>query len=387
VTNLKGLPATAFAGVIALGIALDLVHRETGFGQDFHTYLAAALTGLNLGWDHIYDQVAVAVAQDQLAPNLWSQPFLSPPPAAWLVIPLVPLPFQAAYLTWEVLMVAALAAALAWSTSYTGPARWIAAAAALVPWWVFHAVHVGQAAPLIAAAVLVAWRLLRQERDVAAGLVLVLVLLKPNTAVFVPVALLFMGRRKALLAWLGACAALTVASVAVIGPHGVMAYVSDLRQVTPLELRGASQLTLGNLLALSPGAFAVVRALVAIAGLMALFRYRREPGMALAAGALVSLLTTSYLHGSDLCLFLAAGWIVWHERPDPAWRALLAGTWVLATPFLDGSVLAPALNRWVLCEVAVLAAFLVDAWARRPVLNSPGASFTAWAASGRQAPA
>jgi hypothetical protein len=77
---------------------------------------------------------------------------------------------------------------------------------------------------------------------------------------------------------------------------------------------------------------------------------------------------------------------VWHERREPAWRALLAGVWVLATPFLDGSALAPALNRWVLCEVVVMAAFVVEAW-RRPLTRLVSEVLTGSAASRRQAPA
>jgi hypothetical protein len=165
------------------------------------------------------------------------------------------------------------------------------------------------------------------------------------------------------------------------------AYLSDLSHVSRPELRGAAQLTVASLLGLSPVASAVVRGVIALATLATMYRYRREPGMALAAGAVGSLLTTTYLHGSDLCLLLAAGWIAWHERPAPLWRALLAAVWLLATPFLDGSMFAPPLNRWVVCEVVVLSAFVIDAWLAPRLASSRLASLTGWAASGRQAPA
>ncbi len=383
---MKSLLAFSFAAIVALALALDFVHPDIA-SVDFHTYLAAAVVGLQQGWTHIYDEPAVAAAQHQIAPHLWSQPFLSTPPVAWLAAPFAALPYPLAYFAFATLTLVALAAALAWSTGYRGAARWIAAAAALVPWWVLHSFHVGQVAPLLAAAVIVAWRLLREERDVAAGLVLVVILFKPNTAALVPVALLLTGRSKSLLAWLGGAAVVGIASVALIGPHGMSAYLSDLSHVSRPELRGAAQLTVASMLGLSPVMSAVVRGAIAVATLATMYRYRREPGMALAAGAVGSLLTTTYLHGSDLCLLLAAGWIAWHERPAPLWRAVLAGVWLLATPFLDGSMFAPPLNRWVVCEVVVLFAFVIDAWLAPRLASSRVASLTGWAASGRQAPA
>lgn len=385
-TRLRSPLAVVFVGLIVLAIALDFVHSDL-VGVDFHTYEAAATVGLQQGWSHLYDEGAVAAAQRRLDPELLVQPFLSPPPVAWLAALFTPLPFQAAYLAWAVLSLAALTAAFAWSTLYPGAGRWIAVAAAFVPWWVLHAIHLGQVAPLVAAAVLVAWRLLREDRDVAAGLVLLALLLKPNTALLVPVALLVTGRSRAFLAWLIGTAVLALASVAIIGPHGVSAYMADLGHITEPEIRGASQLTLGLLFGLSPPVSAVVRGTIVVAALATMFRYRREPAMAIATGAVASLLTTTYLHGSDLCLLLAAGWIAWHERPDPIWRALLGGVWLLATPILDGSPLAPPLNRWVLCELAVMAALLVDAWAGRPLAIWRRHPLTPWAASGRQAPA
>jgi hypothetical protein len=383
----RSIIATVFAGVVAGAIALDFARGyESVNGIDFHTYLAAAIVGLRDGWSHIYDQGIVAATQQELAPRQWTQPFLSTPPVAWLVAPFSVLPFEVAYFGWGVFTLAVLAGALAWSTDYRGVARWVAAGAALVPWWVIHSVHVGQVAPLLAASVIVSWRLLRERRDAAAGLILALLVLKPNTAVFVPLALLLAGRWKAFASCLGATAVIAAVASISLGQHGLAAYWSALTHVTASEMRGASQLTVATTLGLTPAAAAAARTLIVAVTLAVMFRLRGEPGMAMAAGAVGSLLTTTYLHGADLCLFLAAGWIVWHERREPAWRALLAGVWVLATPFLDGSALAPALNRWVLCEVVVMAAFVVEAW-RRPLTRLVSEVLTGSAASRRQAPA
>jgi len=385
VTRFKPVLAAVFAGVVALGIAKDFVHREL-VGVDFHTYLAAAVVGLTRGWTHIYDQGPVDAVQKSLDPHVWSQPFLSTPPVAFLVTPFAAVPYRAAYLAWAVLSVAALAGALAWSTSHRGAARWLAVATAFVPWWVIHAVHVGQVAPLIAAAVLVAWRLLREDRDIAAGLVLVALALKPNTALLVPVALLITSRYRALAAWFGASALIALVSVALIGPAGLMAYANDLMHVPSSALRGAAQLTVMTAFHLSPEAGVAARLAILGVALAAMWRFRRETGMALAVAATGSLLIIGYLHASDLCLFLAAGWIVWNERTQAAWRAVLAGVWVLSTPFLENSTLSPTLNRWVVCELLVLAAFAVEAFG--PVIvRSLHRALTGWAAPWRRAPA
>jgi len=385
VNRFRPVLATVFAGALALAIAANLVHKEL-VGIDFHTYLAAAIVGMSQGWSHIYDAGPVDAAQRALDPHVWTQPFLSTPAVALLVTPLAAVPYSAAYLAWAAVSVAALAGALAWSTNYRGAARWLAVAAAFVPWWVIHAVSLGQVAPVIAAAVLVAWRLLREDHDIAAGLVLGALALKPNTALLVPVALLVTARFRALAAWLGATAVIALVSVALIGSAGVMAYANALTHVPAGALRGASQLTLMTAFSLSPVAGIVARVAILGVVLATMYRLRREAGMALAVGAAGSLLIIGYLHASDLCLFLAAGWIAWHERPQPAWRAVLAGVWVLATPFLENSAMSPALNRWVVCELLVVAAFAVDAFGPA-TLRSLHGLLTGWAASWRRAPA
>lgn len=377
--------ATVFAGLVALGIARDFVQRDM-IGVDFHTYLAAAVVGLRRGWGHIYEESPVATVQHQLDPHVWAQPFLSTPPMAMLVVPFAALPYPVAYYAWGAITLAAFAAALAWSTRYRGPARWLATAAAFVPWWVIHAIHVGQVAPLIAAAVLVAWRLLRDDRDFAAGLVLTFLVLKPNTALLVPVALLFTRRFRALGVWAGASGFIALLSVFMLGPRGVIGYMNDLTHVSALALTGASQLTAGTAFGLSNAAALAVRVAILGISLGAIYRYRHQIGMAIAAAASGSLLIITYLHGSDLCLFLAAGWIVWNERPQPEWRAVLAGIWVLSTPLLDGSAMAPPLNRWVVCELLVMVAFAIDAFG--PVAAERYRRvLTGWAASRGRAPA
>lgn len=360
--------------IVALGLAVDVVNVDYRMGIDFHTYLAAANVGLQQGWSHIYDQGLVALAQKELVPAQRSQPFLSPPTVAYLTAPLSPLPYSIAFLVWAIGMFMAFALALAWAGSGTGLVRWIPVFGALSTWWVMHAVDVGQVVPLVAAGTVVAWRLLRDKRDVAAGLVLATILLKPNTAFLAPFALLMAGRLRAFGAWVGATVAIVLGVFITLGANGMSAYLDQLTAPLP---SGADNLTLH-------GAFGAAGAVALIARLLIVgtvfgtaYRLRNTPGLALAVGILGSLIVAPYLHGSDLCLLAAAGWMVWQDRPWVAWRIALGVAWVAASPFLYLYGKALTLNRWPWLEIALLVALLLSAW--RP--------FTARADLREQAPA
>lgn len=362
-------------GVVLTALAIDVVHRHDAIGVDFHTYLAASRVGLGHGWSHLYDQDLVTVQQHFLLPSVRTQPFLSPPTVAWLTAALSWLPYDAAYLAWAAFAFVALAAALVWAGVSKGVARWIGVVGALAPWWVMHAINVGQVAPLVAAAVVVAWRLLRERRDVAAGLVLVLILLKPNTAILVPIALLFAGRFRALAAWVGAAAAVFLAAALTLGPHGLAAYAGQLAGNLPA---GADNLTLHGAFGIAGSSGMLARILIAGAVMAAAYRYGRSSTLFIPAAIAGSLLVSPYLHASDLCLLGVAGFMVWEERPVVAWRAPLAAAWFLASPFVFvGAGVVPRLQGWPVLELAFLGALVITAW--QPL--------TAWADLRRRAAA
>jgi len=346
-------------GVVTVALAIDIAHRPERMGIDFHTYLAAATVGLQQGWSHIYDQALVAAAQKQLDPHDWSQPFLSPPTVAWLVVPLTLFSYWVAYSVWAVFTFIVLAGALVWSGVSTGISRWIVVVAALAPWWVIHAVNLGQVVPLVAAGVVVGWRLLRDDRDIAAGIALSVIFLKPNTAILVPFALLVAGRYRAFVSWLAVGGAVALIAVLLLGVHGTSAYVNELRAPLP---SGADALTLHGAMELSGVVALAVRLLIVGAVLATAFKLRGSSGMVFPLAIVGSLLTSPYLHASDLCLLAAAAWIVWEERPDTAWRVALPAAWVLASPFLWLTTHSPGLNRWPWIELIFLAALGLMAW-------------------------
>jgi glycosyl transferase family 87 len=368
VSSARRLGPPAALALLLIALAIDFWRRPEPIGIDFHTYEAAARVGLQHGWSHLYDQALVAVEQKRLAFEQATQPFLSPPPVAWLAALLVPLPYLTAYYVWAAVTFVALALALVWSGRSQGIGRWIAVVAALAPWWVLHAVHLGQVVPLVAAAVVVAWKLIREDRDVAAGIVLSLVLLKPNTAVIVPLALLAAGRYRSFVAWSVAGAGLAAVALLTMGSGGMEAYLQQLAGPLP----GGADVTLEAALGVSGAVALALRVLILGVALFAAFRLRSSPGLVIAVGCVASLLVAPYLHGSDLCVLSAAAWIVWEERPELYWRAPLAVGWLASSPFADMSGLGPGVRQWPWLELALLVALVATTWRVREPVDPPG---------------
>lgn len=345
--------------IVAFALVLDVLIRHDPISVDFHTYLAASRVGLERGWSHVYDQGLVAVAQYKLSPNQITQPFLSPPTVAFATAPLAGLPYQTAYVVWAFFCFAVFAAAMAWSATSQGMSRWIAVIGALAPWFVMHSVNVGQVVPLVAAGTVIAWRLLRDKRDVLAGVALLAIMLKPNTSVLLPFAVLFAGRFRAFASWAVATGLLGVILLLTFGVGGISEYITQLRGPLPY---GADNLTLHGALAVT-GAFALaIRILIVVAVLAASYKLRHTPGLVLPLAIVGSLVISPYLHASDLCMLAAAGFMVWETRPTWSWRAILVVGWLLASPFLYLKGYSPHLNRWPWFELVLLLAFVIAAW-------------------------
>ncbi|MFI5282268.1 MAG: glycosyltransferase family 87 protein [Candidatus Dormibacterales bacterium] len=348
--------------VALVALSVDVLHRHDAIGIDFHTYLAAARVGLQNGWSHIYDQTLVAAEQRRLASNLSAQPYLSPPPVAWLAALLAPLPFNAAYAIWAVCVLALFALAFTWASSAHGLNRWLAVAGALSPWWVVHAIDLGQVVPLVAAGLLVASRLGQDRRDVAAGLALTVILLKPNTAILVPLVVLAAGRYRMFATWLAASAIIAVVALVSVGASGMSAYADQL--VTSLP-RGADYVTLHGAFGVAGWPLVLLRGVIVVAVLVTAYRLRDDARLVLALGAVGALVVSPYLHASDLCVLTAAVFLVWDSRETARWRAPIALGWLAASPFVLLTPVGAQLNRWPVLELALLLGLAATAWASR----------------------
>lgn len=346
-------------GIVVIALCISVLHRHDPTGVDFHTYVAAGQVGVEQGWPHIYDQVMVAVEQVELSQQDKVQPFLSPPPVAYVTAPLGFLPYDVAYVIWAVILLGVFAAALAWAGISNGLSKWIAVFGALSPWWVMHAVNVGQIVPVEAAGCVVAWKLMRQKREVLAGLALATILFKPNNAILVPLALLFAARFRLFATWAGAAAAVSLLVLLTVGTGGIAEYVTQLRGPLP---KGADDLTLHGALAATGTFAAALRIVIVGAVLAAGHRLRQSPGLVIPVAIVGSLLISPYLHASDLALVAAAGFIAWEEKTALAWRAPLVAIWVAASPYIFDLGWGPHLKRWPLFEIALLLLLLLAAW-------------------------
>lgn len=372
--NRRGRLAAAF-GLVAVALGIDLLHRNDPTGVDFHTYVAAGQVGLEQGWSNIYDQVMVAVEQVELSQAQIVQPFLSPPTVAYLTAPLGYLPYDYAYVVWAVFLIVVFASALALAGVSTGLGRWIAVVGALSPWWVMHAVNVGQVVPLVAAGLVVAWRLTRERRDILAGVALGAILFKPNTAILVPLALLFAARTRLFAAWVGVAGLVLLGVVLTVGMGGISGYVTQLSGQLP---KGADDLTLHGALA-ATGVFATALRIAIVGAVLAgAWRLRRSPGLVIPLAIVGSLLIAPYLHASDLAVLAAAGFMAWEEKPSLVWRAPLIAIWVAASPYVFDLGWGPRLRQWPWFELMFLVLLLLAAW---------WPSLTGGADSRRRAPA
>lgn len=343
---------------------------------DFLNYLAAAHVGLAHGWSRIYDLGLQADAYRALSGSAdfqWYFAFVSPPPVAWLVAPLTPFGTDAAFWAWDAVSLAALAAACWLCAPWRGLPRLVALLVGFSMYPVLIALQFGQVSVLVGAAVALAWVAIRRGHEVAAGLLLVAVALKPQVGIFVPVALLLAGYRRTFIAWLAGAALLTLASVASLGPAGVEQMLADLAE----EQRHLdNQLwTLAYLVGVgAPAVAAEALCVVAALAVGLLSRLRRDATPALVAGLLGSLLGAGYHHSIDFPALLPLALIQLHRMCG--WRAA-----VFAVAGIAAAVVIPPLGpgpllAFMLAWLAALTGTAVRRRVWRPYVPSTGTMAT-----------
>lgn len=338
--------------------------------NDFRLAYAAALIGIKSGYSHLYDLAAQKSAIESLGAGFNPQPFISPPPLAWLATPFLLLPFQAAVVLWTLLLLAALC----WTWYLLAPRGEVVRPAHLAlllgVFPVAFSVMVGQPGALVAAAVATAWWLMRKDHPVWAGLGLSLIILKPQLALLVPVCLLVSGHARTFGAWLVASLLIGLVALALLGPDGLARYREVLAQTqTPawdITRRYAISGVLGIGLVLN-----AVQVLVVGVTLLAAWRHRGEgPELPMAAGIVGSLLVTPYLGFQDFLMLVVAGWLVLRGGATQLQVGLLVVGYallqlalvVLAVPILIAEALLLASLAWSASRVSDKPS---AAWSRR----------------------
>ena len=278
------------------------------FRNDFRLIYGAALAAWTNGYSHLYDLAAQKTATESLGSGIYWQPYLNPPPLAWLATPFLSMPFEVALLAWSALLL--LAAWIAWRLAAPGP--WLTRIAHLALFvGVFptaFGLMVGQPVVLVAAVVAVSWWLAEHRGPVLAGLVLSLIAIKPQLALLVPVCLVVAGRWRIFLAWLGASAVIGIVALLMLGGDGLQRY----RDVLSLASQWAPtrSFAVAGPLGLGPQVYAVELVVVVIAALAAWQQRHGDVGRLYATGIVASLLFTPYVGFQDFAMLIVASWLL-----------------------------------------------------------------------------
>ncbi len=321
----RNLGATAGAAV-AVPFAVWDVYKwieafwSDHYHNDFTFYVAAARIGLRRGWPSIYDLSIQQAELDAMGSRIHIAElarYISPPPVAWLAVPLASLPYEVGYWVWSCLLLIALVWTWYLAAPGTGWPRLIHLAAALAWLPVIYGLQLGQPELFVALGVAGCYALLRAGQPVFAGVALGALVLKPQLAFLVPAALLVGGRYRAFAGSVLAIGLLALAAVLVVGPGGVSAYEQRLSFAAAVPVN--RELTIAPLIG-SLVAARVVQAAVAIWSLVLVYRFRKRGHEWLFVPAVVGGIAASpYLHLDDLVMIGVAAWLFLRASSRPRW--------------------------------------------------------------------
>ena len=282
-------------------------------------YIGARI-GLVDGWNHIYSQSFQHRLFSELRPSAPfndGERFLSPPPFAWLVMPLTALGPAGATVAWLVLSVGALVGA--WWLGAPGQ-RWVKAVwlVALFAWYpVQYSLSLAQPTAVVLLAVVACWALAVRGRQYLAGVVLAVSILKPQLIVAIPLVLLASGRWKVAAAWAATAGLAAIVSVIVIGPQGV----GDYRALLAAAQHVTNNRYFTAAYVLGPGAAGYAwQGLVLAAAVAGAAVNRAAPAERLfALGLVATAVGATYWHVQDYAMLPAAAWLFWRSG-SPAWQ-------------------------------------------------------------------
>jgi hypothetical protein len=302
----------------ALAYAADRFHNDLTF------YYAGARIGMAHGWASIYDLQLQQVELDAMGSGIRIAQlarFISPPPVAWLAVPFTALPFPVAYWTWSALLLGALG--LTWHLAAPGSRRLrvihLAAAVGWLP--VIYGLQLGQPGLFVALGVAASYALLRAGRPGWAGIALAPLVLKPQLAFLVPLALLAARRDRAFWGSVVVLGLLGAASAIALGQGGITTYEARLNFAAGVPVN--RELTLAPWL----GDLTVTRAVqaaIAVWALALVYLTRHRGSEWTFIPVLVGgLLASPYLHLDDFAMLGLAGWL-YLRTPVPSWAWLYA---------------------------------------------------------------
>ena len=292
---------------------------------DFRIWYSAASVGVHSGWSHLYDLTYQRSALEGVAPGSRFEVFGNPPIAAWIIAPFTLMSYQAALALWSALIVL-IVVALSQAFSPAGRAPRLAYALSAIGFLpTFVMLEAAPLSPVVVGAVGLCALLLFRRKDMAAGAVLSLIMVKPNIALLIPLMLLVAGWWRVFVAWLVTSGALAFVSLATLGPSGVLDFVSvnlTLFEET-YHLNYSLEVILGSRIA-----WAVAVVVILTLGLIASWLSRGGgPEIPIVAGIVSTLLINHHLTPADFTMLLPAVWLLLRTRPDLTARFLSGALW------------------------------------------------------------
>ena len=310
------------------GLARRIVHFVSEpYDHDFRLNYVAARIGLTYGWSHIYDRDLLRRVMATLTPyadgRIDSQhQYVTPPPMAWLHVPLTALPMPAGFVVWVVLITALLVLAWRLVRPREGFAGLTLLLIAFALWPMYYAFLIGQTVTLTIACLAISWTCLTRDRWVLAGVALAMALyVKPQLIALLPVTLLVSGRWRPVLSCALTGGAVGIICLISLGSHGIAAFAANLAY-------GASNVFNGIVTYAWFGPGVVASSIEFACGLAAIllaWHRRARLDLVFALGIVGSTASAFYLHEYDVAVFVLPAWILLRSRlsvPMQAWLAL-----------------------------------------------------------------
>jgi hypothetical protein len=333
--------AVTAAIAVVFGIARWIDHfTSEPNAEDFRLHVIAARVGLTNGWSHIYDLALQKAASAGLGPIDSMHVFVSPPPAAWMVVPLAWLPVSTGFLIWTLVSLAAFIAA-AWLVCPGPPlVRVTLLLVSLALWPVHYQFWLGQWTAATLAVLALSWWLLERRRWALAGVALALAFcLKPQDCLLLPLALLVSGRWRPVAVFAVTGAVIAALSAASLGPAGIAGWLDDIGMVQgdPFNAPMTYSVIFGHGSIASAAEVALGLAAVGLAW------YRRERlGLVFALGIVGTIASAAYLHEDDIAMLVLPAWLVLRAGPSlPQQLWLLVG--IAAAQFISIGIAVPML--------------------------------------------
>ena len=271
--------------------------------------------------------------------------FLSPPPSAWLLVPLTVFGAAVTVYVWLIASVVALVAA--WWMAAPGSARartlWLIAALAWYP--VQYSLSLAQPDLMVLLAAVACWKLADLHRPYLAGVVLGVSVLKPQLTLALPLVLLAAGRWRIVAAWVVTVGALAAVSLLMIGQEGF----NDYRALISEAGRVINNRYFTAAYVVGPGALSyAVQAIVIVIGMAGAYANRHSSLARLfALGLVTSTLGATYWHLQDYAILAGAVWLFWRD-PAPSWQR-----WWLVVVAVGGELGWPLTPLPILVGLAV----------------------------------